>query len=105
VLSAETITAAWEDVLQAVKTASVRMSLKNSHVRTVRGSVVTLAFASGFHRDKVKQIDAARQVEEAMQAALKQAVRIECVLEEDAGTKASPAQDMVNLAEAAAEVF
>ena len=81
------------------------MSLKNGRVTAIRGSTVTISFGSAFHRDRVKQTDAARQVEEAMSDKLKQSVRIDCLLEADTGAKALPAEELVNLAEAASEVF
>lgn len=104
-LTIDTITSAWNDILVAVTPASVRMSLKNGRVTGVRESTITLSFASAFHRDKVRAIDAARLVEEAMTTILRQAVRIECILEEDAGATVATSQQMVNLVEAAGEVF
>ena len=80
------------------------MSLKNGHVHALSGNKITLGFASTFHRDKVAKTEAARAVEEILEKIFKRQLRIECILEaEEKGTGAN--KEMVNLAEAAAEVF
>ena len=94
----------WPAVLHDVSPPSVKMSLKNARVHAVRGSTLTLCFTSGFHRDKVANTEASRQVEEILEKIFKQSLRIDCLLEEERSPVAAEA-DLVNLAEAASEVF
>ena len=81
------------------------MSLKNAHVHGLRDTTVTLAFASAFHRDRCAKTDSARLIESLLEKTFRTTLRIECVLEEENQTPPGPDRDMVNLAEAAAEVF
>jgi hypothetical protein len=70
----------------------------------MRGNVITLVFTSAFHRDKVGNTEASRLVEETLERLLKQPMRIDCILEEER-TPANAKEELVNLAEAASEVF
>ncbi|ALM10074.1 MAG TPA: DNA polymerase III subunit gamma/tau [Candidatus Peribacter riflensis] len=100
----ETMTASWEQIVEETAPASVRMSLKNGELQTVAGLKVTVGFTSAFHRDKVAATDASRTVEEIMHKIFRRSLKLECVLEKDRekdGTK----ENVVNLADAAAEVF
>ncbi len=96
----------WLDVLKKTKPPAVRMSLKNGRVSHVEGRNIFLCFPSAFHRDKVAQVDAARGIEEILTEIFKQPVRIQCVLDQETpADKKGPAESMVNLAEAASEIF
>ncbi len=104
-LSIDEVHRQWPTVLRDVTPPSVKMSLKNGRVHSVKGSTILLSFTSGFHRDKVAPTDASRRVEEVLEKVFHRPVRIECVLEEE--RRGAPAADtnLVNLAEAASEVF
>ena len=95
----------WPSVLRDLSPPSLKMSLKNGHVHALSGSTITLGFASGFHRDKVAKTESARTVEQILERIFKRQLRIECILEEEEKGPGGPDREMVNLAEAAAEVF
>ncbi len=95
----------WADLLKDVPTPSVRMSLKNGRASGVTDGVIRIAFSSAFHRDKVKATDASRQVEEVLAKIFKRTLRIECVLDGGPAPAAVQDENLVNLAEAASEVF
>ncbi len=95
----------WPQVLKELSPASLKMSIKNGHVHALSGNKITLAFSSGFHRDKVAKTDAARSVEATLEKIFKRQLQISCILEEEEQTPGGPDKEMVNLAEAAAEVF
>ncbi len=97
----------WAELLKDVPTPSVRMSLKNGRAASVKDGVLRIAFSSAFHRDKVKATDASRQVEDVLAKIFKRTLRIECVLDSGSTPLPASAQDesLVNLAEAASEVF
>jgi hypothetical protein len=80
------------------------MSLKDAAVTGVENGTVRFAFASSFHREKVADTKASRNVEEALLAIFKKPVRIVCVVEKDA-TPAVASGPAVSLVEAAEEVF
>ncbi|MFH1444291.1 MAG: DNA polymerase III subunit gamma/tau [Candidatus Peregrinibacteria bacterium] len=100
----ENISAAWAQILEETTPASVRMSLKNGELQGITGAKVTLGFTSTFHRDKVAAIEASRVVEQVMQKIFKRSLKLECVLEKDR-EKPDTKENVVNLADAAAEVF
>jgi hypothetical protein len=79
------------------------MSLKNGHVHSVKGSTITVAFTSSFHRDKCNKADGLRRMEEALLGHFHVPLRVECTVETLANTPVG--DDLVNIAEAAAEVF
>lgn len=101
----ESVQTAWRNVINAMTPAAVKMSLKNSRVAAIKGATVTLTFASAFHRDKVADGEASRRVEEALANIFRRKLKLECTVEEEG--QGAPALDekMVNLAEAAAEIF
>lgn len=103
-VSLESIRENWPEILKAVVPASVRMSLKDGSVKDFQEQTVIVAFSSNFHREKVAATDAARAVEKALEDTFKQPLRIKCVLEADI-PKTTTDADMVNLAEAASEIF
>ncbi len=103
-LNLDTVHQLWPTVLRETSPASVKMSLKNGRVQGMRGNVITLVFTSAFHRDKVGNTEASRLVEETLERLLKQPMRIDCILEEER-TPANAKEELVNLAEAASEVF
>lgn len=100
----ETVTAAWGRILEGTSPASVRMSLKNGELQNVAGTTVTVSFTSAFHRDKVATTDASRTIEQIMHKIFKRSLKLECVLEKDR-EKPDTKENVVNLADAAAEVF
>ncbi len=95
----------WPQVLRDLSPASLKMSIKNGHVHALSGNKITLAFSSTFHRDKVAKTDAARAVEATLEKIFKRQLQISCILEEEEQTTGGTDKEMVNLAEAAAEVF
>lgn len=101
----ETLTAAWEQILEGTVPASVRMSLKNGHLQTITGTKVTVGFTSAFHHDKVAATEASRTIEQVMQNIFRRSLKLECVLEKDHSKDDAAKESVVNLAEAAAEVF
>lgn len=100
----ETMTAAWGQILEGTSPASVRMSLKNGELQSVAGTTVTVSFTSAFHRDKVAATDASRIIEQIMHKIFKRSLKLECVLEKDR-EKPDTKENVVNMADAAAEVF
>lgn len=99
------IRAVWPDIVKHIEPPAVRMSLKNGEVYDFTGNILTLTFASAFHRDKVAEIVAARGIEEILARHFKRSLRLRCILETESGNAATPDTRVVNLAEAAAEVF
>ena len=104
-LTANTIRDHWTGLVRDITPPSLKMSLKNSHIHGVHDGKITLAFSSSFHRDKVAKTEGARAIEEALEKIFKRQLRIECILEQEEGAPRGPDKEMVNLAEAAAEVF
>ncbi|MFH0851298.1 MAG: DNA polymerase III subunit gamma/tau [Candidatus Peregrinibacteria bacterium] len=100
----ENITAAWEQILEGTVPASVRMSLKNGELQNVAETTVTVGFTSSFHRDKVAATEASRTIEQVMHKIFRRSLKLECVLEKDQD-KPDAKENVVNLADAAAEVF
>lgn len=101
----EIIREKWENVVHAVEPASVRMSLKDASMRSLEGMTLTLAFSSNFHRGKVAAIEASRAVEGVLEEFFLQPLRIACVLETEKRQPTAPNPELVNLAEAASEIF
>lgn len=100
----------WPTVLRDIAPPSLKMSLRNGHVHALSaaegsGGKLTLGFASAFHRDKVAKTEASRTVEQILEKIFKRQLRVECILEEEENGPGGPDKEMVNLAEAAAEVF
>ncbi|MBI3331999.1 DNA polymerase III subunit gamma/tau [Candidatus Peregrinibacteria bacterium] len=104
-VSLEAVKKTWANVLEGVTPASVKMSLKNGRVHAVSAKTVTVSFASAFHRDKVATTDASRKVEEIFEKFFKRHLKLECVVQDETGIAPSKDDKMVNLAEAAAEIF
>jgi len=102
-LTVESIQKHWPFLLKAVSTASVRMSLKDATIGVVEKGVIELVFGSAFHREKVADTTASRQIEDELLKILRRPARIRCVLESD--KKRAPAGPETDLAEAAQEVF
>src|SRR3989344_4459812 len=107
-LTLETLRDAWNSIVASVQPPSVRMSLKDGVIQGIADGRLTLAFASGFHREKVTNPSASREVERAIKEQFHQVVRLECVLQEDrvlAPKAAMASSESVNMAEAVAEIF
>ena len=102
----EDIRAKWDDVLRAVEPAATRMSLKNAKLQGIEQENLILAFSSSFHREKVNNTEAARNVEEALRTTFGYAMKLKCILDIAEAQPAPIASgDLVNLADAAAEIF
>lgn len=101
--SRESVKQMWPEILKKIATPPVRMSMKDATLGTIDGNTIELVFASSFHKDKVADTTASRQVEEVLQEVLKRPARIRCILEKD--QKRAPAGPETDLVEAASEVF
>ncbi|MEI8230663.1 MAG: DNA polymerase III subunit gamma/tau [Candidatus Peregrinibacteria bacterium] len=103
----ETVRSAWPKIIADASPPSVKMSLKNGEITTIEGETITVSFTSSFHRDKVASPDASRSVEQLLQNKFKRHLKLSCILEKSGdSTKSTVAsEDLVNLAEAAAEIF
>lgn len=95
----------WPTILRAVQSPAVRMSLKNCRIASIEGKTLTLVFPSAFHRDKVADTAAARDIEQCIAAIFKIPIHIQCLLEEERHPQELLDVDTVDLAKAAAEVF
>ena len=108
-LSKESIQKAWSAILNETSPASVKMSLKNGRVTNLDGNKVVVSFSSAFHRDKIRETQACRAIEEVLENMFKAQLRLECELETGTSTSETPTvsvgEDIVNLADAAAEIF
>ena len=109
-LSLESLRSAWPSVVADTTPASVKMSLKNGRVTAINNNSIQLSFASTFHKDRVAETDASRAVEEVLLKIFKQKLKIDCQVEggnapESVQDKALPDDTMVNMADAAAEIF
>lgn len=103
----EEVESLWDEIVAAVSSASVRMSLKDASVESVEEGKVTLSFSSGFHRDKVQETKARLSVEDAFKEHFNCLVPVECVLKVGGDEESSGAaqKDDVNMVEAVAEIF
>ncbi len=105
-VSLEAVRSAWTKIVAGITPPSVKMSLKNGRVHDVKEKTVTLSFSSAFHRDKVAETQASRNVEEILERIFKRQMKLACKVEEETHAEPEGAnKDMVNLAEAAAEIF
>ncbi|MBI5155858.1 DNA polymerase III subunit gamma/tau [Candidatus Peregrinibacteria bacterium] len=104
-LSHETLEEKWPEILKEIDLPAVRMSMKNAHVAGIDGSTITVSFASAYNRDKVSNTEASRAIEAIMERIFKRQVRLKCTLETEEHVKTTADESVVNLAEAAAEIF
>lgn len=105
-VSLESLRSSWPNIVNSITPPSVKMSLKNGRVYEVKEKTVTLSFSSAFHRDKVAETQASRNLEEILERIFKRRLKLECKVEEETHAEPEGAnKDMVNLAEAAAEIF
>ncbi|MDD4628889.1 MAG: DNA polymerase III subunit gamma/tau [Candidatus Peribacteraceae bacterium] len=104
-VSLENIRSSWTHILEGTSPASVKMSLKNGEVQNLEGTKVIVSFSSTFHRDKVSATEASRTIEEVMQKIFKRSLKLECILEKNHEKSEGAKENVVNLAEAAAEIF
>jgi hypothetical protein len=96
----------WKNILDAVPFASVRISLKDALIQSVEKEVVTIAFASQFHREKVTDPKASREMERLLSERFSRDIHLECVLREETAAPILPSdRKEVNMAEAVAEIF
>ena len=104
-ISLENVRDKWSSIVSEVQPASVRMSLKDSHVSGINETTVTIEFTSAFHRDKVATPEASRAIEQVMEKLFKQSLKLECEIGKHSGSDTPAQRDEVNLADAAAEIF
>ncbi|MBM3231252.1 DNA polymerase III subunit gamma/tau [Candidatus Peregrinibacteria bacterium] len=104
-LSLENLLDAWPSLLKDVAPASVKMSLKNGRVTGIGGDSVTVQFSSAFHRDRVKETNASRGIEELLQRIFKKNLKLHCTIDDAAIPGDARSDELVNVAEAAAELF
>lgn len=104
-VSVETVRQAWPSIAQQATPPSVKMSLKNGRVVDVKGKNVVLSFASKFHRDRVAQKEASHMLEDLLEKHFKQALRIECVVDEERTMTPIKDEASVDLAQAVSEIF
>ncbi|HRH93244.1 MAG TPA: DNA polymerase III subunit gamma/tau [Candidatus Peribacteria bacterium] len=93
----------WLDIVKRTTPPSARMSLKNAAVTAIEDKTLVLSFPSAFHRDKVKDVNSSRAIEEILLDIFKRPVRIDCRLETLRPAPAAPAD--TDLVDAAKEVF
>jgi DNA polymerase-3 subunit gamma/tau len=101
----ENVRSAWPQILEETSPAAVRMSLRNGEIQGVTGAKVVLKFSASSHRDRVAATEASRMIEQVMQKIFKRSLKLECILEKEEGQGVIPKENIVNLAEAAAEIF
>ena len=107
-LSIESLQKTWASVVNAVTPSGAKMSLKNGRVMALEGKSVVISFSSSFHRDKVQSTESSRTIEDILEKTFKQKLILQCVLDDQKGSQEAPAivnDDMVNMADAAAEIF
>lgn len=104
-LSMRSLRESWNDIVGAVTPPSVKMSLKDGEVSDLRDGKVIVEFASAFHRDKVAALESSRIIEQVLQKHFKRALKLECRLGEVPQKMPAKADEEVNLAEAAKEIF
>lgn len=102
-LNLASIQLVWLDVIKKVQPASAQMSLKDASLGNVHDNTLELHFNSSFHKDKVEA--AGHSVEQELQAALKQPVKIQCTIQTGPAVSSVADSSMVNLADAASEIF
>ena len=102
-LTLDSVRKAWSGVILLTTPPSVRMSMKDARVATLENATITLQFSSTFHKDKVAATEASRTIEGILTNIFKRPLRIVCTLE--SAEKKPGAEEVVNLADAAAEIF
>lgn len=100
-----TIKTIWPDLVKNIEPASVRMSLKDAELMHLEGNRLTLGFSSSFHKSKIADPAASRTIEEELKKQLKSPISIKCT--EEVADHVTPINDadMVNVADAASEIF
>lgn len=81
------------------------MSAKNARIGDVDHAGFDLHFTSRFHCEKVSSTEASRAVEALLQEIFKRPVRIRCSIDTAPAAQTIAEGDVVNVAEAAAEIF
>lgn len=91
------------------------MSLKNGRVKAVNENRIQIEFTSAFHKDKVAEASASKAVEDVLLSLFEQKLKIECTVEAQqhtvkqeevvTTTEKKNDNDIVSLADAAAEIF
>ena len=105
-LTLEALHEAWPTILRETSPASVKMSLKNGRIAELSKETVTISFTSAFHRDKVLETEASRKVEGVLEKIFKKHLKLKCEMEDGKnGGDGETKEELVNLADAAAEIF
>ncbi|MDD4319392.1 MAG: DNA polymerase III subunit gamma/tau [Candidatus Peribacteraceae bacterium] len=104
-LTLAAVQALWPSIVQQATPAALKMSLKNGRVTGVTAKGITLTFGSIFHKERVRQNDAIRSVEQLLQQQFKRPVRLECTAEEERGVTPLADTNLVDMAEAVGEIF
>ena len=107
-LNMEELLSSWTDIISAVKTASVRMSLKDAIIESLDEDCITLGFSSNFHRKKVEETAACREVEDVIKDNFHHVVSLKCILQGEGSESSALRQqdeEEVNVVEAVAEIF
>lgn len=97
------IQSVWLDVLPTIEPASARMSLHDATIGKVSGNTVELHFNSSFHMQKAEA--GSHALEKALQKTLEQEVKVKCMIQSGPAVTTMVSDDMVNIADAAADIF
>jgi len=103
-LSLTAIKLQWPTIVDSATPASVKMSLKNGHVTDLKNNILTMTFTSAFHRDRVAQTDSSTMLENLLEQTFGTRLRFHGVVDTEK-IAPTPQAVMVDLAEAAADVF
>lgn len=102
-LTLASIQSVWLDVIKKIQPASASMSLKDANLGKVSGNTLELQFNSSFHKDKAEV--AGHSIEQELQSALNQPVKVQFTIQSGPSVSSIANDSMVNLADAASEVF
>ncbi|PIP65327.1 DNA polymerase III, subunit gamma and tau [Candidatus Peregrinibacteria bacterium CG10_big_fil_rev_8_21_14_0_10_49_16] len=92
----------WEHIVHKISPASVRMSLKNGQLTSLKNNVLTITFSSAFHKEKSSSVEAVHTLQTLLQNGLSHPIQVQCILQE---TATPDKEAVVDLVEAATEVF
>ncbi|PIR48582.1 DNA polymerase III, subunit gamma and tau [Candidatus Peregrinibacteria bacterium CG10_big_fil_rev_8_21_14_0_10_55_24] len=104
-LSLDALRGVWQQVIGETTPASVKMSLKNGRLIGLDEKIITLAFSSAFHKDKVEHPEASRSIEQILERIFKRNLRLHCTVGDKETETMAPSGQAVDLVDAAAEIF
>ncbi len=102
-LSIDALQQHWSVIIDAASPPSVKMSLKTGTLHALNEKKVIVTFPSAFHRDRVAEVHASRNIEENINKIFHANVRLECILESEDTVKLR--QPSTEVSDAALEVF